>query len=427
VLFGLLPAFLDLLRHGQVLTEGNVRGTSGTPLSRHMRALLLLSEVALAVMLLIGAGLVVKSLYRLQRVDTGFVADNVLRMRVSFPAAKARDPERVIQFFQQTVSAVEQLNGVRAAGAVLCPPLGGGCWEAVFGVEGQTAITRAQVPSARFNSVAGNYFGAIGTRLLKGRTFTDTDYQQRRPLVVVNKSLANRFWGNVDPIGRRIKIGWPPTGPNPWLEVVGVVDDSKRDTLAEPGQMEAFVMHPTAPRPFLDLIVRTDVPPMSLARTVRDTVWRFDKDAMLFNVGTMEDSLSKSLTPQRFPALLVSLFAGLALLLATAGIYSVVAFAVTQQLGEIAIRLALGAGRQQLLFAVGRQALFAIGIGVVVGLGGAWGFSRMLSGLLFEVPVVDSVTFIFVPLLVLAVALVATFVPALRALRVDAAAVLRTL
>jgi putative ABC transport system permease protein len=386
--------------------------------------LLLMSEVALAVVLLVGAGLVLKSLWRLQNVDAGFRGAGVLRMRVNFPVGKYRERGRLVPFYERAVAEVRALPEVRSAGAVACPPLGGTCWEAIFAVEGQT-VERSQAPTARFNAVAGDYFGVMGIRLRRGRMFTEADYASAAPLVIVNSNLARRFWPDSDPVGRRIKIGWPPTGPGSWLEVVGVIQDMKRDTLAEPAHMEAFLMHTNAPRPFMELVVRTEVPPLTLARSVQSAIWRADRDALIYDVSTMDDVRAASLVPVRVPTFIVGAFAVLALILATAGVYSLVAFAVTQRLGEMAIRLVLGATGRELLLMICRQALMPVAAGLAIGAAGGWAFGRVLSGLLFDVQATDSLTYTSVLGIVAIVASTAAIIPATRALRVDLISVLR--
>ncbi len=317
------------------------------------------------------------------------------------------------------------MPGVERAAAVFCPPLGGGCWGAVFSVEGQPALSRAQVPSARFNVIAGDYFRALFIPLLSGRTFSEADYAQARPIAVINETMAERIWPGQNPIGRRIKIGWPPEGPGNWLEVVGVAANVKRDSLAEAAEMEVYLMHTMATRSSMQLIVRTRTPSITLVNPTRQAVWASDKDALIYNVGTMESRVTESLASRRIEMLLLGAFATLALVLAVVGIYGVIAYTVNQRTTEIGIRVALGAQSSDVLRLIVGDGLRLMLAGVALGLASAWAMTRVLARFLFEVTPTDTATFVLVPTLLTAIALAASYVPAQRALRVDPARSLR--
>jgi putative ABC transport system permease protein len=350
------------------------------------------------------------------------VSESVLQMRVVYPSPKYReDDTRVRTFYQRVIGGVQHLPGVKAVAAVFCPPLGGGCWGAVFSVEGQPPVLRAQVPSARFNVIAGDYFRALSIPLLAGRTFSEADYSQARPLAVIDETMARRVWPGRNPIGRRIKIGWPPEGPGDWLEVVGVVADVKRESLAESAEMEAYLMHTTATRSSMQLIVRTRTPPMTLVTPVRGAVWAADKDALIYNIGTLEDSLAQSLAPRRLDVQLLGSFAVLALVLAVIGISGVIAYTVTQRTTEIGIRVALGARSSDVLRLIVGEALRLVFAGLALGLAGAWGATRVLTSFLFAVTATDTATFVLAPTLLIVITLAATYLPAQKALRIDPA------
>jgi putative ABC transport system permease protein len=422
LLFGLLPAAATLrTRDADSLHLGN-RGAHGTPGQSRLRRLLLVSQVASALVLLVSAGLVLKSFWHLRQVNPGFVSESVLQMRVVYPSPKYReDDTRVRTFYQRVIGGVQHLPGVEAVAAVFCPPLGGGCWGAVFSAEGQPPVLRAQVPSARFNVIAGDYFRALSIPLLAGRTFSEADYSQARPLAVIDETMARRVWPGRNPIGRRIKIGWPPEGPGDWLEVVGVVADVKRESLAESAEMEAYLMHTTATRSSMQLIVRTRTPPMTLVTPVRGAVWAADKDALIYNIGTLEDSLAQSLAPRRLDVQLLGSFAVLALVLAVIGISGVIAYTVTQRTTEIGIRVALGARSSDVLRLIVGEALRLVFAGLALGLAGAWGATRVLTSLLFAVTATDTATFVLAPTLLIVITLAATYLPAQKALRIDPA------
>ena len=237
--------------------------------------------------------------------------------------------------------------------------------------------------------------------------------------------MARRFWPGQNPIGHRIKIGWPPEGPGDWLEVIGVVADVKRDSLAESAEMEAYLMHTTATRSSMQLIVRTRTPPMTLVTQVRNVIWSADKDALIYNAGTLESKLAESLAPRRLYVMLLGAFAALALLLAI-GIYGVMAYSVSQRTNEIGIRVALGAQSSDILQLIVGEGLRFVLAGVALGLAGAWGATRVLGSFLFAVTATDTATFVLVPILLTAIALVASYLPAQQALRVDPARTLRS-
>jgi putative ABC transport system permease protein len=422
LLFGLLPA-LSTVRAGKTnsLHFAN-RGGGGAPGQSRVRRVLLVSEVALALVLLVSAGLVIKSFWSLRRVNPGFATEGVVQMRVVYPSPKYHeDDTRVRAFYERVIDGVQHLPGVERAAAVFCPPLGGGCWGAVFSVEGKPPASRADVPAARFNVIAGDYFNALSIPLLAGRTFSEADYAQARPLAIVDQTMARRIWPGQNPVGHRIKIGWPPEGPGDWLEVVGVVADIKRDSLTELPEMEAYVMNTLMTRSSMQLIVRARTQATTLVPSLREAVWTADKDALIYNIGTMEDRLAESLAPRRLEVQLLGAFASLALVLAVIGIAGVVAYTVNQRTAEIGIRVALGAQPSDVLQLILGEGLRLVGAGVVLGLIGAWAATRVLASFLFAVTATDTATFVLVPILLTGFALAASYLPAQRALSIDPA------
>ena len=418
ILFGLVPALqASKLDVSSSLKEGGRTGEGSRRTSA--RSLLLIGEVALSLMLLVGACLLIKSFLRLQEVRPGFNPHNVLVAMVSVPGAKYNEQQRP-EFFRQLMERLTTSPGVQAVGGAINLPL----------VATNYAIGRAFIPEGRplsvdeavdssFSTVTGDYFRALQIPLLAGRTFDLRDNAEAPKVVVINESAAKRHFGSpAAAIGKRLGI-W--RDEKFLREIVGVVGDTKPGSLSD-AQSGAQIYVPHAQDPawnFMGLVIRTAGDPAAFATTLRREVQALDKDQPVYNVRTFDDVVANSLGTRRVSMQLFAVFAGAALLLAALGIYGVMAYSVTQRTQEIGIRMALGAQKSDVLGLVIRQGMTLTVIGVVVGLAGAFALTRLIASLLFGVAATDPLTFVAIPLLLLFVALVACYLPARRAARLD--------
>jgi predicted permease len=425
LIFGLAPATqasnLDL---NEMLKEGGRDSSSGKGGNR-VRGLLVVMEVAVSLVLLVGAGLLINSFLRLRNLDPGFRTDNLLTMSVVLPQQKYPDHARRAAFFSELTSRVESLPGVRSAAVTNWIPLI--MQGDTFGVsvEGRPDPGPDKRPDVVTRVVSPGYFNTMGIQVLRGRQFDERlDRADSMPAAVVSETTARRLWPGEEPLGKRLQPG--DSDPKGWIEVVGVVKDVRQfDLTAEPRlqmylpyvQFEWFV-----PR---QLVVKTEVEPTSLAAAVRKTVWELDKDQPVSDVRTMEDVLSDSIARQRFSTLLLGIFAALALALAAVGIYGVMSYTVAQRTREIGIRMALGAQAGSVLRLMLRQGLKLASAGVVLGLAGALLLTRLMSSMLFGVSATDPLTLVTISLVLVGVALLACYIPARRAAKVDPLSALR--
>jgi putative ABC transport system permease protein len=432
LLFGLLPALqatrVDLRN---ALQEGGRSATGGGRGGR-VRNLLVASEVALALVLLTGAGLLIKSLYRLQQVSPGFQTEQVLTMLVPLPQTKYPQPERVLAFYQEATARIAQLPGVVAVGATSCLPYGGGGWNKNLSIEGRPpAASMEQVPSVSYRHITPDYFRALGVPLRAGRYFAESDAAQAPSVAIVNEAIVEQFFPNENPIGKVIRMG-PPEHLVGWLArpltIVGVVGDVRNWGLNQPVLTEVFIPHAQGaddPQRTMYLAVKTSSDPMNLANAVRDQIRAMDKELPVTGIATMEQRLGESLGEARFNTFLLAIFAAVALVLAAIGIYGVVSYSVTQRTHEIGIRMALGAPVSSILKLVLGHSLAITLLGVIAGLAGAWGLTRFLDSLLFGVSPTDTVIFCGMPLLLVVIAMLASYLSARRATKVDPVTALR--
>jgi putative ABC transport system permease protein len=427
-IFSLLPAFQAAKSDaGKALNEGGRSNTAGRRRSR-LRDLLVIAEMALALVLLIGAGLMIQSFANLHRVDLGFSTQNILTMRVSLPDAKYPTTDSEIAFFEQILERIAALPGVGSAGVSMQLPLGVGFSVGKnFRVEGRPAPTSpAQIPVVSCISVSPDYFGTMGIKL-RGRDFTKLDTAKAQQVVIVNETLARRFFPNEDPLGKTIRL---ETGDTPRRTIVGVIADAKGPNLTGAPGTELFVpLHQNygaCTSNDMRLAVNSSVAPGGLAAAIRNQISSLDGDQPVTDIATMEERVSRALSPDRFSSLLLGLFAGVALLLAAVGIYGVMAYTVTERTNEIGIRIALGAQIKDVMrLVIGRGIKLAF-IGVLIGLGGALGLTQLMKTLLFGVSSTDPLTFAAVAILLMAVALLACWIPARRAAKVDPMITLRS-
>lgn len=423
LLFGLVPALSATGRRlYEALKEGG-RAMAGGVHGRLVRNLLVGFEVAVALVLLVCAGLLIQSFARLSGVDPGFKPEGVLTARVSIPELKYPDEERQALFYEQLLERLSAIPGVEQAAAIYPLPLSGSDMSLAFTVEGRPAPPPAEVPSTNIRVISPDYFRAMGIPLVRGRAFEPRDREGAEDVLIINQTMASRIWPGENPLGKRITFG-DPADPE-WRTVVGVVGDVRHDTLDQEKASEAY--WPVAQGPFTDavLVLRTAGDPVQLAGPLREGVRAVDRDLPLERIQPMEQVVSEALAQSRFKTLLLGLFAGLALGLAAVGVYGVVSYSVAQRTHEMGIRLALGARPGQVRRMVLLQGMRVVLISSAVGLALALYATRFLREQVYGVSATDPVTFAIVPLVLLAVALVANLVPALRATRVDPLEALR--
>jgi putative ABC transport system permease protein len=420
VAFGLAPALRAAkLNPNETLKEGG-RGSSGGVGGNRVRGALIVSEVALSLVLVTGAALMMQSFARLQRVNLGFDTRQLLTLNISLPQAKYPETSQKLGFYSQVLQRVEALPGVKAAGMnVNLPPNGG--VRAPFLVEGAPPLAFGERPLAAWNSVSAGYFQTMGIPLLKGRLFDERDRENSQTVAIISRGLADSFFQGADPLGRQITVGRMP-GPS---VVVGVVGDVKNAGLsAEPA---AEVYTPFAQRPWtsMNLVVRTQGDPLGLAGEVRAQVLSVDGDQPVTNVQTMEQNISDIVAQPRLTMILLGIFAGVAMALAAVGLYGVMSYSVAQRTHEIGLRMALGAQGSEILRAVIRQGMTLALAGVLIGLAGSFFLTQLMSSLLFGVTGRDPLTFIAVSLILSFVALLACYLPARRATKVEPLIALR--
>jgi len=417
--FGMIPAW-HASRPGlsQSLKEGRGRTTGGARLS-FLRNAVVISEVALALMVLIGAGLLVRSFVGLLAVKPGFNPTNVMTMTISLPESKYPEGLQKIAFFQQLLQRVDTLPGVASAGLVSHLPLADRNLNVDFMVEGRSLLPSEQAPLADYVSVSPDFFRVMQIPLLQGRRFTERDLMGTTPVVVINEIVARRFWPNQNPLGRRLILGSTIGADTTPRAIVGVVGNVRSAGLeSEPGPA-IFVPYFQNPWPTMSAVIRAAGDPMSLAAAVRKEVMVLDSNQPVYSVRPLEDVLGASLAARRFQMLLLGIFAALALIMAAIGVYAVMAEFVMRRTHEIGIRMALGAHPHDVLKLVVRQGIRMIVTGVAIGLAGAFALTRWMSSLLFGVSPTDLVTFGTVSLTIAGVALLACYIPARRASRLD--------
>ncbi|HKP05406.1 MAG TPA: ABC transporter permease [Chthoniobacterales bacterium] len=428
VLFGLAPAWqVSKSDLNEGLKESG-RGGSDAPRRHRMRSLLVISEVALSLVLLIGAGLMIRSFARLLAVDPGFKADHVLTAFVSLPVAKYSKHEEQTAFFDRLLERLRNVPGVSAAGVVTDIPLNGGS-STGFDVEGRTPAPPGQRAMTDYRVISPDYFAAMGMRLLKGRAFGPSDKEPAPGVVIINETMAARFFAGEDPIGKRVDMSG---APKDLREIVGVVADVRNYGVDAEVKPEAYVpLFQSAPgylssvTSALTIIVRSSIDPTALGQTLREQVQALDKDQPVSEIKTMQLYLADSMAQRRFNMWLLGVFAGLALVLAAVGIYGVIAYTVTQRTHEMGIRIALGARGADILKLVFTNSMMTTIAGIVIGLAAAFALTRLLRSLLYQVSVTDPFVFAIIPLLLLAVATIATYIPARRAMKVNPITALR--
>jgi putative ABC transport system permease protein len=423
LLFGLAPVLQTRRLNWHESLKDSTRGSSAGRGRVNARRLLVISEVALALMLLVGGGLMVRSFARLRAVDPGFSPDNLLTMTISLVGSEQSTGKKRIAFFNELLSRVDSLPGVQSASAINHLPLGGDVWTVPYFVEGRPKPAPGEKQGAVYRIVRPDYFRTMGATLLKGRDFTANDNDTSPPVVIINEPFAKRNWPNEDPLGKRIRVGG---GDEELREIVGVVKALKQDQWTAEPNLETYLPHSQAAGPGgMTLVVRSTGDPLALVGSIENQVWSIDKNLPVAEIRTMQEVISGSIEQHRFNLFLLGLFATVALTLALVGIYGVMSESVNARTHEIGIRMALGARAVDVLRMVVQQGMALAIIGIAIGLFGALWLTQFMTTLLFEVSPTDSVTFLPIPLVVALVVLCACLIPARRATKVDPLVALR--
>jgi len=426
LLFGLAPAVQTSRTNLQETLKEGGRGATADRSGHAMRRVLVVAEVALALMLLTGAGLLIKSLALLQDVNPGFDGRNLLTFRVAIPDAKYRSDTVRIQYFERAIEAVRAVPGVTDVGLASVLPFSGGWSTGSFTIEGYQPPTGEPGPWGDQRTVSPGLFTTLRVPLLKGRLFTEQDGASGPAVVVVDAELVKRYWPNVDPIGKRITFNNPQRDSVvDWITVVGVVGHTKHEGLDAENRVQLYFPYRSRVFGNMSFAVRTAGDPNQALPAIRSAIHTIDRDVPIAGVATMDANIANSMGQRRFAMMLLGLFAVMAMVLASIGIYGVMSYAVTQRAHEIGIRMALGAARRNVLSMVMGQGLLLVGLGVVIGVAGALAVTRLIASQLFGVQPTDPSTFVLVAITLVGVAALATFVPAMRATRVDPVVALR--
>ena len=423
-LFGVVPALQaskpDL---NESLKEGGRSSTAGVE-RRRVRSTLVVLEVALSLILLIGAGLMIRSFSQLQKVDLGFNPDRLVSMNIQLSRTKYQGSQSAA-FFRQLIERVEAMPGVESAGAISAIFIDALPNSTNFTVEGKPPMPIAEQIETPVDMVTPSYFRTMGISLLRGREFSEQDGLETQQVAIINDTFARRFWPGEDPIGQRYKFG-DSTSNAPWMTVVGVVGDMRRTGLDVDVRCETFLPY-TQRRfvGFLSVVVRAKSDPRGIATAVRDQVWSMDPNQPVSHIRTMDQLLDGMMAQRRLNMVLFALFGGVALVLAAVGVYGVISYSVTQRTHEIGVRMALGAGRAEVLRMILKNGMGLVLAGVAIGLLASFGLTRLMSTLLFGVSATDVATFVVISGILSFVAFAACLVPALRAIKVDPMIALR--
>ncbi len=418
-LFGFAPALHISRTDVQEVVKETGRGTAGSVRSNRLRHALIIAEVALSVVLLAGAGLLFRSFLRLQAVNTGFTPQQVLTAKLSPSGQQFRNLADYGAFYDQLLTRVRAIPGVQAAGAISILPLSKGPTTS-FRIEGRPILPFDKWVPTSFRSVSPDYFRAMNIPIMQGRAFTEQDNENAPPIVMINQALAQRDFPGENAVGKRITLRNTVVNNVPvWFEIVGVTANVRSTELSEEAPPEFYFANKQSPFELMAVVIRSTVEPESLAPSLRQAVTDVNRSVPISDIKTMEHIVSESVTQPRFNLFLLGLFSGIALLLSAAGIYGVTAYTVTQRTQELGIRLALGAQVRDILKMILGQGMIVIGIGLVIGLAAAFALTRLMRSLLFGVGQNDPVTFGAITLVLLLVALVACYIPARRAAKVD--------
>jgi predicted permease len=425
IAFGLAPAIhgSHLNLNGALKESG--RDSAGAARGHRARGLLVIGEVAISFVLLIGAGLLINSFLHLRKLDPGFRADHLLTMKVDLSEVKYPDRDRRAAFFDEVIRRVRALPGVQSAAVANNLPLTYNGDSMTISVEGLPDPPPGQQPDVIYRVIGPGYFATMDIPIVRGRDFTDQDKGDAKDVVVISEKTARYFWPGEDPIGKRLKPG-SSASTSPWREVIGVVKDVRQNDLIAPPKMQMYFNYRQLKNiPANALVVRTNIDPMSLAGSVRNAIWSVDKDQAVADIDTMDHIVAEAVARQRFSMFLLGFFAVVALVLASVGIYGVMSYSVAQRTREIGIRMALGARRADVLQMTVKQGLKLVGAGMLLGVIAAFILTRVMATLLYGISATDPITFAGISLVLLAVAIFASYVPALRATKIDPIMALR--
>jgi predicted permease len=418
IAFGLVPAWQAAQPRVQETLQEGGRSATSSPAQHRLRGVLAMAETALALILLVGAGLMMKSMYRLLKVNPGFQSDHVLAMEMDLRTAQYSKSPAIINFWQQLLEKVRAISGVENAAIGTAVPLTGSHNRADITIEGIPVPDIGTFPHPDYHYISADYTSVLNIPLMRGRNFTGADTETAALVGLINTTMARRYWPNEDPVGKRFHWGRPGS-KDPWITIVGVVGDTKLYGLANPSRLEIYLPFRQEPQTDMYLILRSAVDPASLISSVRSAVAAIDRDQPVFSVITMRQLIDNSVSTPHLTLVLLGLFSGLALVLAAIGIYGVISYSVQQRTHEIGIRMALGAQRSNVLRLVVGQAVKLAALGIVIGITAALGLMRLITSLLFGVSANDPLTFTAAALVLLFVAIVACYIPARRAIAVD--------
>jgi len=425
ILFGLLPALTSSKPELTEALKDGGRGASTGPRRNRIRDALVVAEIALALVLLVGAGLLMKSFVRLQNVNPGFNPHNVLTMEISLPQAKYPAPgpsyiggEKAITFFAEAQRRISQLPGVEANACAAILPLSGSNSDSSFEIEGRPRRGGGPGPDEEMRVISPNFFRVLQVPLLQGRFFNDADTSTSPKVVIVNEGLARKYFPNGEALGRRITFDDPSKDPK-WITIVGIVGSMRHRALDLDPQPEYYLPHSQFSLRNALVVVRSKLDPRSLTSAIRSQIQSMDSELPIAHVRTLDEVVADSIAPRRLSVVLLGFFAGIAVLLAAVGLYGVMSYLVVQRTHEIGVRMALGAQRRDVLGLVVGHAGKLVGIGTILGLLVTLFATRALSSLLFGVGTFDLATFAFVTFTLASVSLIASYIPALRATRAD--------
>lgn len=426
LLCGVAPSWhMTHIRWFQALQEGG-RSDSASPARQRARSGLVVVEIAVAMLLLFGAGLLVRSLGTLEQVETGFQPSGVMTGALTLPATVYKSDVQQANFYSALEQQLKEIPGVQHAAVCDAIPFSNNGGSASFFIEGKPAPSNMPGPHANVRVISPEYFATLGIPLVRGRIFTDGDRANTQPVVVIDDVLAKQYFGDVDPIGQHINFGGTPDKDDPWREIVGIVRHARASSL-ESDTNEGFYYFPMAQVPSQSafLAVRTSGSPASLIGSIKSAVRNVDPSQAVYDVKTMDERVNESLTGRRFLVVLLSIFAGLALLLSAIGLYGVIAYSVRLRTRELGVRLALGATRGDVLKLILGRGMQLAGVGVVLGLAASFALGRVLEGFLFKVSIFNPVSLISTCALLIGTVLVATYLPARRAAKLDPMRTLR--
>jgi putative ABC transport system permease protein len=420
-LFGLVPA-LQLVRPDlQSFLKEGARGSGEGSRWNRLRGAFVVAQVALSLQLLVSAGLLLRSFDKLLRVDVGFKTQQLLTLEYRLPRNKYKEPVAQWNFHRQVVERLQEVPGVQSASLVRGLPFSGNGGTTAITLPDRDIPPTGQEPEVMFNTAMANYFETIGIPLLKGRLFGRQDQAKTPAVVVINQTMAHRFWPNQDPLGKQVKF----VEGGETATIVGVVGDAKHYWLEEEQRPQMYDAYSQDPGIFATVIIRTEVEPLSLTEPVRQAIWKVDADQPMWKIRTVEFLVDRSTADRKFLMALMGIFATLALVLTIIGLYGVISYLVNQRTQEIGIRMALGAQMRDIMRMVLKQGMILVFTGVALGLAAAWMLTRLMSRLLYQVSATDPATFAGIASLLVAVALLACYIPARRATRIDPLAALR--